>query len=502
MGNIYVGDTGNGLVKKFNSSGVYQSQFGIFLVDPGNGLFGNPLDLAFDSSGNIYVVDKNNNRVQKFNSSGTYVSQFGTSGAGNGQFNNPNGIAIDSSDNIYVVDSGNSRIQVFNSSGVYQAQSGTHGSAEGQFNNPFGITFDASENIYVVENGNNRIDEFTSSGAFTKMFGWGVQDGASSFETCTSGCQAGVSTAGTGNGQFNHPIGIALDAAGDIYVSDQSNNRIQKFDSSGAYVSQFGTSGTGNGQMTNPAVIAVDSAGNVFVVDATNNRVQEFTSDGTYITKWGSFGTGNGQFSTPRGVAVDPAGAVYVTDSGTSSRIQKFTLTSVAFSQSVTGLSCGATYHYQAFATNSVNTSNGDDEVFTTSACSANTMVSGGYSYVCTDPKAANYDTYPSAGNISCHYPTTSASLINAPAATTNQLSEMGSIVGVFKYGTKGFGVTLIQKYLNTHGYVIAQTGLGSAGHENTNFGLLTKKAVQKFQAAHGLNPDGVVGLKTRALMI
>jgi hypothetical protein len=131
-------------------------------------------------------------------------------------------------------------------------------------------------------------------------------------------------SAGSGNGQFDDPWGIALDSAGNVYVADGYNQRIQKFTSAGAYVTQWGSYGSGNGQLEYPDGIAVDGAGNVYVADYQNCRVEKFTSIGAYLTQWGSDGSDNGQFSYPAGIAVDTAGNVYVADTS-NQRIQKFT---------------------------------------------------------------------------------------------------------------------------------------------------------------------------------
>ena len=92
----------------------------------------------------------------------------------------------------------------------------------------------------------------------------------------------------------------------------------------GAFVTKWGSAGSGNGQFNAPWGVAVDAAGNVYVADVANNRIQRFTGTGAFLTAWGSAGTGNGQFENPRGVTVDAAGNVYVAD-GDNDRIQKFT---------------------------------------------------------------------------------------------------------------------------------------------------------------------------------
>ncbi len=145
-------------------------------------------------------------------------------------------------------------------------------------------------------------------------------------------------------------------------------------------------------------------------------------------------------------------------------------------------------YHFVNWSDNSMQNPRTDNDVLGDISVTANFAadpvistggVSGGSTYVCTDPKAANYDTYWSLGNTSCEYP----------------------IARILKYGSKRGDVLVLQKYLNTHGYFIAKSGSGSVGHETSMFGFLTKKAVEKFQKDHNLIPDGIVGQKTQALM-
>jgi DNA-binding beta-propeller fold protein YncE len=130
-------------------------------------------------------------------------------------------------------------------------------------------------------------------------------------------------TLGTGNGQFDSPNGVAVDAVGNVYISDPLNHRVQKFSSSGAFLTKWGALGSGNGQFNSPRGVAVDGVGNVYVVDTLNHRVQKFSSSGAFLTKWGASGSGNGQFSAPNGVAVDGVGNVYVVDTS-NFRVQKF----------------------------------------------------------------------------------------------------------------------------------------------------------------------------------
>ena len=131
-----------------------------------------------------------------------------------------------------------------------------------------------------------------------------------------------LGSAGTGDGQFNTPYGIAVDSHDNLYVADRVNNRVQKFDANGNFLMKFGSAGSGNGQLSGPRGIDVDASGNIYIADTSNHRVQKFDANGTFITKWGSNGTGNGQFSFPNDIAIDTAGNVYTTELG--ARVQKF----------------------------------------------------------------------------------------------------------------------------------------------------------------------------------
>ena len=133
---------------------------------------------------------------------------------------------------------------------------------------------------------------------------------------------------GPADGSFSAPSRAATDSSNNVYVTDSGNSRVQKFSSTGTFLTKFGTLGTGNGQFLTGSAsgVAIDSAGNVYVVDKLSNRVQKFNSAGTFVTAWGTLGTGNGQFNAPTGIAADPSsGNVYVADTG-NNRIQEFDL--------------------------------------------------------------------------------------------------------------------------------------------------------------------------------
>ena len=129
----------------------------------------------------------------------------------------------------------------------------------------------------------------------------------------------------SGNGQFNAPADVEVDpATGDLLVVDQNNNRVERLNSKGEYLNQFGAKGSASGQFTSPRSVAVDSKGNIWVADSGNFRIQKFSSSGGFIKACGSKGTGPGQFSEkgPKAIAVGAEDSVWVTDY--SNRVQKF----------------------------------------------------------------------------------------------------------------------------------------------------------------------------------
>ncbi len=124
---------------------------------------------------------------------------------------------------------------------------------------------------------------------------------------------------GSGDGQLLSPAGVAVDAAGNVYVADQGNNRVQKFSHDGSFLQKFGM-----GVVSSPIGVAIDSAGSIFVLEYWGHRVSKFDSQGVLLTTFGSFGSANGRFIQPRAIAVDGSGNVYVCD-GDFQTVQKFT---------------------------------------------------------------------------------------------------------------------------------------------------------------------------------
>jgi DNA-binding beta-propeller fold protein YncE len=181
---------------------------------------------------------------------------------------------VDAADNLYVVDQWNHRIQKFDKDGGFLAKWGSLGATEGDFYYPLGIAVDEDGYVYVGDRDNHRVQKFDGSGTFQRMWGWGVDTGAAQFEVCTSACMVGLS--GSGDGQFNNAVGVAVDAHGDIYVVDQVNHRVQKFTSDGVFLVKWGSLGSGDGQFKQPVGIAIGPLGDIYVGDQVNQRIQRF----------------------------------------------------------------------------------------------------------------------------------------------------------------------------------------------------------------------------------
>ena len=273
------------------------------------GQFQSPRGMAVDKEGNIYVADSQNHRIQKFDPNGQFLLQWGSHGSGPGQFNEPWGLAVDDEGNVYVADTWNHRIQKFDPNGRFLTSWGmglvdTQGKAEGfegLFYGPRDIAIDPDGNLYVTDTGNKRIQKFDPEGKFLGQ--WGGY--------------------GTGPGQFNEPVGIAIDSEGNIYVADTWNQRVQKFDRNFNYLTSWPIHGWESQSVVNKPYIAVDERNRVYVTDPEGYRVIVFDADGTFLYTFGQYGSDASSFNLPIGVVVDEEGNVYVADSG-NNRVMKF----------------------------------------------------------------------------------------------------------------------------------------------------------------------------------
>ena len=122
--------------------------------------------------------------------------------------------------------------------------------------------------------------------------------------------------AGQGEGQLDGTAGIEFDAAGNLVVVNSGNGRIQRFDKDGRYLGGWGGTGSGEGEFNRPWGVCLDGDGNVYVADWGNHRAQKFSADGEFLMSFGTTHDAGGDLEHPAGVGVDSEGDVYVTDWG------------------------------------------------------------------------------------------------------------------------------------------------------------------------------------------
>ena len=277
------------------TSYVYDRQWGSYGSEPGKFQF--PWGVAIDADDNVYIADSGNDRIQKFDGDGNLTLSWGESGTNPGQFDEPSGITVTSAGVIYVADSKNHRIQKFSGTGTPLLAWGEAGSEDGQFIRPTGIAISPKTSlIYITESYlNKRVQVFNEStfvstlslippaevrGATVAPDGtvFVVSTGSGTILRLSNDGSVAqtIGSKGSADGQLSGPWDAAVDADGNLFVVDRGNNRIQVFDAAGNFVTGWGTFGAGNGQFKEPMGIELDSTGNVYVTDIGNARVQKF----------------------------------------------------------------------------------------------------------------------------------------------------------------------------------------------------------------------------------
>ena len=310
-----------------------------------------PYGVAVDAAGNVYLATFNHT-ISKITPAGVLTTVAGVAGSvgsadGTGsaaRFNFPLGIAVDTAGNLYVADSTNHTIRKITPAGAVSTLAGLAGSAGSangagnvaRFSQPIGIAVTVAGTVYVSDASNRTIRSITSTGVVSTLAG-----------------SAGIGGNADGSGstaRFGRPVGVAVDAAGTLYVGDQTNDAVRVITPAGAVSTLTGLSGSpgsvdgpvGVARFDGPWGVAVDAAGNVYVADGLNHTIRKITPAGVVSTLAGlagSPGSANGtgsaaRFQNPRSLAVDAAGNIYVADS-VNNAIRKITPAGVvtAFTQ-------------------------------------------------------------------------------------------------------------------------------------------------------------------------
>lgn len=293
-----------------------------------------PMGIAVDDGGVVYVSDEESNTIRKITPAGSVSTLAGsaeTKGSEDGaataaRFYHPVGLALDKEHNLYVTDAENQTIRKITPAGIVTTLAGVaeqKGSADGsapqaRFNYPHGVAVDATGTVYIADTYNHSIRKISLSGEVTTLAGLAGTKGSAD----GLGAQA----------RFCRPAGIAVDAAGAVYVADNGNYTIRKISPAGLVTTLAGLPGkrgSANGmgaeaRFDTPNGIAVGRDGTVYVADYLNSLIRQITPQGNVsllaglLKGWGSLdGPGPvARFKFPFGVAVGANGWVYVVDTG------------------------------------------------------------------------------------------------------------------------------------------------------------------------------------------
>jgi uncharacterized protein (TIGR03437 family) len=294
-----------------------------------NAKFSVPIYVTAAPNDDILLADVGNYRVRRI-SGGIVNTVAGTSildgiPATTAFLNQPDGLALDGKGGVTIADTGDSRIRSVPSSQTIAnlAGNGVRGSSTGELFFPRAGTYDASGNLLFADQENNRVMRLPVGSAIQVVAGSGTEGFSG------DGAQANQA-------KLNDPTGVAVDAAGNVYIADQGNARIRMVDASGN-ISTFagngnptflGDSGAAKSAQLDPYDLAIDSAGNLYVADFFNHRIRKINLATKIITTVAGIGTpglsGDGGLATgaqlkfPTGVAVDASGNLYIADAGNS----------------------------------------------------------------------------------------------------------------------------------------------------------------------------------------
>lgn len=250
-GNLYVLDSGNHRVLKFDQAGNLILEWGKFGTDIREFNFyedrGTVCGIAIDCQDNIFVVDKGNYRIQKFDGKGNFLTYWGSKGFANGQFVRPIYVASDAQGHVFVTDDRNPVVQKFDNNGQFLLKWGSFGDKDGQFKHATGIAADSEGSIYISDYENERVQKFDNDGLFLASWKTGV------------------------SGKSGTPEAITIDNSNRIYITDSELNQVEVFDKTGASLKKIKLPRKGL-----PYGIAIDSEGNLYISDRQNDRLMKY----------------------------------------------------------------------------------------------------------------------------------------------------------------------------------------------------------------------------------
>jgi DNA-binding beta-propeller fold protein YncE len=281
-----------------------------------------PHAVAIDRGCNSYVADSEHFQIIKLSSDGTVLGRWPMPGVrASGESSSPRGVAVDAQGNVYASDYPRDRVYKFSPQGQVVAtlgdcpggQPSCNPALPGRFISPTGLAVDGIGNLYVSETAGARVQKFPASGAAPVI--WDLK--------------------GKGLGDLFLPGGLSVDQGGFVYLAEENNNVVIKFEpAGGAIVGRWGPAGTGLLPLHGPVGVGVDRGGNLYITDSGNWRVLKLAPDGSFLDQWRncldgdppcqfpSGGDAPGQFMAPGSVATDGQGTVYVADTG-NKRVQR-----------------------------------------------------------------------------------------------------------------------------------------------------------------------------------
>ncbi len=333
--NVYVSGDYLNKVIKYDSNGVLLNEWGS--LGSGDGQFNTISDITINRSlGRVYVMDMGNCRMQVFDTDGNFLFKWGDCSRF-GYYSK--GIAVNpATDEIYVTDAYRAKVQIFDRDGSFILEWGSPGKNEGQIRWPRGIDVDSYGNVFLGEGDNERISIYDSSGNFIMH----IKGEPGVFvPSCYSHLSHTDCTAlhNIIDGPI-HPRAVVVDRQnGNIFVAASYSSRVDKYDSSGNFLTTWGWWEKDNGVFNKPSGMAIDNLnGYIYIADTYNFLIQKFDLNGNYSTSWGHsarvstvWDGGDGSFDFPTSITTDNNGNVYVVRTGAmyggdpeGKRIQKF----------------------------------------------------------------------------------------------------------------------------------------------------------------------------------